>query len=98
MAEPIGGPPLDPITVGRSSVDLYGEQVGGRLEDMGSFAKYVGGSPTNTAIGGARLGLKTALLTRVGGDHMGRFIREQLEREGVDVSSVISDPARLTAL
>ena len=96
MAE--GGKSLDLLAIGRSSVDLYGQQVGGRLEDMGSFAKYVGGSPTNTAIGGARLGLKTALLTRVGADHMGRFIREQLAREGVDVSSVISDPARLTAL
>ena len=77
---------LDLVAIGRSSVDLYGEQVGGRLEDMGSFAKYVGGSPTNTAIGAARLGLKSALLTRVGADHMGRFIREQLAREGVDVS------------
>jgi len=89
---------LDLLAIGRSSVDLYGQQVGGRLEDMGSFAKYVGGSPTNTAVGGARLGLKTALVTRVGADHMGRFIREQLEREGVDVSSVHTDEARLTAL
>ncbi|HEY1313473.1 MAG TPA: 5-dehydro-2-deoxygluconokinase [Steroidobacteraceae bacterium] len=86
------------IAIGRSSVDLYGEQVGGRLEDMGSFAKYVGGSPTNTAIAAARLGLKAALLTRVGADHMGRFIREELEREGVDVRGVHADPARLTAL
>ena len=92
------GKTLDLLAIGRSSVDLYGEQVGGRLEDMASFAKYVGGSPTNTAIGAARLGLKAALLTRVGGDHMGRFIREQLVREGVDVASVISDPDRLTAL
>jgi 5-dehydro-2-deoxygluconokinase len=89
---------LDLLAIGRSSVDLYGQQVGGRLEDMGAFAKYIGGSPTNTAVGGARLGLKTALLTRVGGDHMGRFIREQLQREGVDTSSVITDEARLTAL
>jgi 5-dehydro-2-deoxygluconokinase len=89
---------LDLLAIGRSSVDLYGQQVGGRLEDMGSFAKYVGGSPTNTAIGAARLGLKTALLTRVGADHMGRFIREQLVREGVDVASVLTDEARLTAL
>ncbi|HEX2815791.1 MAG TPA: 5-dehydro-2-deoxygluconokinase, partial [Phenylobacterium sp.] len=92
------GKTLDLLAIGRSSVDLYGQQVGGRLEDMGSFAKYVGGSPTNTAIGGARLGLKTALLTRVGADHMGRFIREQLVREGVDVTSVLTDEARLTAL
>ncbi|WP_340316105.1 bifunctional 5-dehydro-2-deoxygluconokinase/5-dehydro-2-deoxyphosphogluconate aldolase [Rhizorhabdus argentea] len=89
---------LDLITLGRSSVDLYGEQTGGRLERMGSFAKYVGGSPTNTAIGAARLGLKAGLVTRVGADHMGRFIREELIREGVDVSGVISDPDRLTAL
>jgi 5-dehydro-2-deoxygluconokinase len=89
---------LDLITLGRSSVDLYGEQVGGRLEDMGSFAKYVGGSPTNTAIGAARLGLRAALITRVGADHLGRFIREELEREGVDVRAVASDPKRLTAL
>ena len=70
---------LDIVTIGRSSVDLYGEQVGGRLEDMASFAKYVGGSPTNTAVGLARLGLKPGLLTRVGNDHFGRFIREQSE-------------------
>lgn len=89
---------LDLIAIGRSSVDLYGEQIGGRLEDMGSFAKYVGGSPTNTAIAAARLGLKTGLLTRVGADHMGRFIREQLMREGVDVHGVIADSERLTAL
>ncbi len=89
---------LDLITIGRSSVDLYGEQTGGRLEDMGSFAKYVGGSPTNTAVGAARLGLKPALITRVGDDHFGRFIREELVREGVDVTAVGSDSARLTAL
>ena len=89
---------LDLVAIGRSSVDLYGQQAGGRLEDMGSFAKYVGGSPTNTAIGLARLGLKSALITRVGADHMGRFITEQLEREGVNVSAVSADPARLTAL
>ena len=65
---------------------------------MGSFAKYVGGSPTNTSIGLARLGLKSALITRVGADHMGRFITEQLEREGVDTSATHSDPERLTAL
>ena len=89
---------LDLICIGRAGVDLYGEQVGGRLEDMGSFAKYVGGSPSNTAIGTARLGLKSALLTRVGNEHMGRFIRETMTAEGVDTSNVITDPQRLTAL
>ncbi|WP_420396614.1 bifunctional 5-dehydro-2-deoxygluconokinase/5-dehydro-2-deoxyphosphogluconate aldolase [Nioella sp.] len=90
--------PLDVITIGRSSVDLYGQQVGGRLEDMGSFQKYIGGSPTNMAAGTARLGLRSALITRVGDEHMGRFIREELAREGVDVRGVKTDPERLTAL
>ncbi|MEC8796698.1 MAG: 5-dehydro-2-deoxygluconokinase [Pseudomonadota bacterium] len=89
---------LDLITIGRSSVDLYGSQVGGRLEDMGSFEKYIGGSPTNIACGTARLGLKSGLITGVGDEHMGRFIREQLQREGVDVAGVKTDPERLTAL
>ena len=89
---------LDVITIGRSSVDLYGAQVGGRLEDMRGFAKYIGGSPTNMAAGTARLGLKSAVITRVGDEHFGRFIREQLAREGVDVRGVITDPDRLTAL
>ncbi len=89
---------LDVITIGRSSVDLYGAQVGGRLEDMGSFQKYIGGSPTNMAAGTARLGLKSALITRVGDEHMGRFIREELAKEGVDTRGVKTDPERLTAL
>jgi 5-dehydro-2-deoxygluconokinase len=94
----MAGKPLDVITIGRSSVDLYGAQVGGRLEDMGSFQKYIGGSPTNMAAGTARLGLKSALITRVGDEHMGRFIREELSKEDVDVRGVKTDPERLTAL
>lgn len=89
---------LDLITIGRSSVDLYGGQIGGRLEDMRSFDKYIGGSPTNTACGTARLGLNAAVITGVGDEHMGRFIREELEREGVDTRGVKTDPDRLTAL
>ena len=89
---------LDVITIGRAGVDLYGAQIGGRLEDMGSFEKYIGGSPTNMACGTARLGLKSGLVTRVGDEHMGRFIREELLRHGVDVTGVKTDPERLTAL
>ena len=89
---------LDVITIGRAGVDLYGAQIGGRLEDMGSFEKYIGGSPTNIACGASRLGLRTGLITRVGDEHMGRFIREQLEREGVCTQGVKTDPERLTAL
>ena len=63
-----------------------------------SFAKYIGGSPTNTAVGASRLGLNAGLLTRVGADHFGRFIREQLDREGVATDGVVTDAERLTAL
>ncbi len=91
-------PKLDVITIGRSSVDLYGAQIGGRLEDMASFRKYIGGSPTNIAAGAARLGLRSGLITRVGDEHMGRFIREALAAEGVDTRCIVTDPERLTAL
>ena len=89
---------LDVITIGRASVDLYGQQVGGRLEDMASFSKAVGGCPANIAIGTARLGLKSGLITRVGDEAMGRFIREQMEREGVVTTGIRTDRQRLTAL
>ena len=89
---------LDLICVGRAAVDLYGEQIGGRLEDMQSFAKYLGGSPANTSVGGSRLGLRCAMLSRVGDEHNGRFVREALAAEGVDVSQLRTDPTRLTAL
>jgi 5-dehydro-2-deoxygluconokinase len=91
-------PTLDVITIGRASVDLYGQQVGGRLEDMASFSKAVGGCPSNIAIGTARLGLKSGLVTRVGDEAMGRFIREQMHREGVATDGIVTDPQRLTAL
>ena len=90
--------PLDLICLGRAAVDLYAEQLGARLEDVSSFAKYIGGCAANISVGTARLGLKSAMLTRVGDDHMGRFVRETLQREGVDTSHVSTDPSRLTAL
>ncbi|MDL2402294.1 bifunctional 5-dehydro-2-deoxygluconokinase/5-dehydro-2-deoxyphosphogluconate aldolase [Rhizobium mayense] len=91
-------PTLDVITIGRSSVDLYGQQIGSRLEDIASFAKSVGGCPANIAIGTARLGLKSGLITRVGDEQMGRFIREQTAREGVATEGIATDKERLTAL
>ena len=89
---------IDAVMIGRAGVDLYGDQVGGRLEDMGSFSKYIGGSPTNTAIGAARLGLKTALISRTGEDAMGRFIREELNRERVNTDYLTADPEKMTAM
>ncbi|UCI26544.1 bifunctional 5-dehydro-2-deoxygluconokinase/5-dehydro-2-deoxyphosphogluconate aldolase [Mesorhizobium sp. B2-8-5] len=100
MGEAVEGkyPPHDVITIGRASVDLYGQQIGSRLEDIASFAKSVGGCPANISVGTARLGLRSALLTRVGDEQMGRFIREQLRREGVSVDGLKTDKERLTAL
>ena len=89
---------LDLIAIGRVSVDLYGQQLGSSLEDVSTFAKAVGGCPANVAIGAARLGLKSALISRVGDEPMGRFVREQLTREGVDARSVTVDTQRLTSL
>ncbi|MFS2157287.1 5-dehydro-2-deoxygluconokinase [Pseudomonas sp. Pseusp122] len=92
------GRQLDLICLGRLGVDLYAQQVGARLEDVSSFAKYLGGSSANIAFGTARLGLKSAMLSRVGGDHMGRFLLESLAREGCDVSAIKVDSERLTAM
>ena len=89
---------LDLICLGRLAVDLYGEQIGSRLEDMNSFAKYLGGSSANVAYGTARQGLKSSMLARVGNEHMGRFLKEELLRAGVDTSNIITDKERLTAL
>lgn len=89
---------LDLICMGRVAVDLYGQQIGARLEDEATFAKYLGGSSGNVAYGTARMGLKSSMLARVGNEHMGRFLREELNRVGVDTSNLITDPDRLTAL
>ncbi|MFN4143065.1 5-dehydro-2-deoxygluconokinase [Aestuariivirga sp.] len=97
-AGPAPGERLDVITIGRCSVDLYGQQIGSRLEDVASFAKSVGGCPANIAIGASRLGLKTGLITRVGEEQMGRFVKEQMAREGVALEGIRTDPARLTSL
>lgn len=93
-----GAKKFDVITIGRSSVDLYGQQIFSRLEDITSFAKSVGGCPSNIAVGTARLGLRSGVITRVGDEQMGRFIREQMIREGVAVEGIATDKERLTAL
>lgn len=90
--------PFDLITIGRCSVDLYGTEIGSRLENVDTFRKSVGGCPANIAIGCARLGLRSAILTRVGNEQMGRFIISEMEREGVSTAGIVVDDARLTAL
>jgi 5-dehydro-2-deoxygluconokinase len=87
---------LDLVCIGRTCVDLYAEQEGARLEDVQSFRKYVGGSATNIAFNTARLGVRSAMLTRVGEEQMGRFVRRTLADIGVDVSHMTFDPEHLT--
>lgn len=89
---------LDLVALGRAAVDLYGDQLGSPLEDVASFNKSLGGCAANIAVGAARLGLRVAMLTRVGDEHMGRFVKATLQEEGVDVSAVVTDPERLTGL
>jgi 5-dehydro-2-deoxygluconokinase len=89
---------VDFICLGRAAVDLYGLERGARLEEAQHFARYLGGSSANVAVGLSRLGHKVAMLTRVGDEHMGRFVRETLAAEGVDVAAVRTDPKRLTGL
>ncbi len=89
---------FDIACLGRLAVDLYAQQFGARLEDVSTFAKYLGGSSANIAFGAARLGLRAAMISRVGDEQMGRFLLETLQREGCDTSMVQVDPSRLTAL
>src|SRR5262245_2450248 len=100
MSSPVLGTErtFDLACLGRAAVDLYGEQVGVRLEDVATFARYLGGSPANTAVGASRLGLRAAMISRVGNEPNGSFVRETLAREGVDVTQLSTDPGRLTAL
>lgn len=88
----------DLACLGRLAVDLYAQQFGSRLEDARSLAMYLGGSSANLAFGVARLGCRSAMISRVGNEQMGRFLTETLQREGCDTSQVQVDPERLTAL
>lgn len=80
------------ITMGRTGVDIYPLQTGLGLEDVTSFAKFVGGSATNVAIAAARHGRQTALITRTGADPFGRYIARTLRELGVDVRFVTEVP------
>lgn len=87
----------DLITMGRSGIDLYANDVGAPFVHIKSFAAYVGGSPTNIAVGARRLGLKVALLTAVGPDLVGDFILNFLNNEGVDTQFVPRKPGARSA-
>jgi 5-dehydro-2-deoxygluconokinase len=89
---------FDVITMGRVSVDLYPEQIGVPLARVKTFAKSLGGSPTNVAVAAARLGARAAAVTKVGADPFGDYAREALAGFGVDPRWVSTDPDLRTPL
>lgn len=88
---------LDLLCMGRSSIDLYSNDIGTPFTDIRSFAAYVGGSPTNIAVGARRLGLQSGVLTAVGQDPVGDFILKFLSREGIDTSFIPRKPQHRTS-
>ena len=90
-------PTFDLIAMGRSSIDLYANEVGAPFPDIKSFAAYVGGSPTNITVGCRRLGLHAAVLTAVGEDPVGDFILSFLNKEGVETKFIPRKPGTRTS-
>lgn len=84
----------DLVAMGRSSIDLYSNDVGAPFAEITSFAAYLGGCPTNISVGARRLGLRTALLTAVGVDPVGDFIVHALAREQVETRYIPRKPGR----
>ena len=89
---------LDVITMGRVGVDMYPEQIGVTLAEVRTFAKSLGGSPTNVAVAAARLGRRAAVITKVGNDGFGVYVRRALAEFGVDTRWVGSDATLPTPL
>ena len=87
---------FDLVTMGRVGVDLYPEQIGVRLADVRTFAKSLGGSATNVAVAAARLGVRAAVITKVGDDPFGPYVRAALEGFGVDPRFVGTHPTLRT--
>jgi 5-dehydro-2-deoxygluconokinase len=84
----------DLLAIGRSSIDLYSNDIGAPFEQITSFAAYVGGCPTNISVGARRLGLNAALLTALGEDQVGNFILHFLRNEGVETQFIPRKPGR----
>src|SRR5712691_6500182 len=89
---------LEVITMGRVGVDLYPEQIGVTLAEVRTFAKSLGGSATNVAVAAARLGRRAAVVTKVGSDAFGDYVRRALTGFGVDTRWVSTDPTLRTPI
>jgi 5-dehydro-2-deoxygluconokinase len=86
------------LTIGRVSVDLYPQETGLSLSEVKSFDKFLGGSPTNVAVAASRYGHNSAVITRVGDDGFGEYVRAALRRFGVDDKFVGTDSVLRTPL
>lgn len=80
--------PCDVVAFGRATIDLYANEIG-NLEDALTLSKYVGGSPANTAVAMAQLGLSVGYIGKVSDDPFGRYITSYLNKKGVDVSHIV---------
>jgi 5-dehydro-2-deoxygluconokinase len=89
---------LELITVGRICVDLYAQEANVDFLGEQTFTKSIGGSPTNVAVAAARLGHRAAVVTRVGADAFGEYVRRKLDAFGVDTRFVSTDPVLRTPL
>jgi 5-dehydro-2-deoxygluconokinase len=92
----MSGGSYDLITMGRVGVDIYPQQIGVPLADVTTFSKFLGGTATNVAVGAARLGARAAVITKVGDDPFGPYIRRALEEFGVDSRFVGTHPTLRT--
>lgn len=87
----------DIFSMGRSSIDLYSNDIGTPFPDITSFGAFVGGCPTNISVGTRRLGLRSAVLTALGEDLVGDFILKFLNDEGVETKFVLRKPGHRTS-
>jgi 5-dehydro-2-deoxygluconokinase len=94
----VPAPDLEVVTIGRVSVDLYAREAGASFTDPQTFEKSVGGSPTNVAVAAARHGRRAAVITKVGADPFGTYVRLKLEGFGVDTRFVGTHPTLRTPL
>lgn len=86
------------LTIGRISVDIYPNDIGVDLEDVTSFGKYLGGSPSNVAVAAARHGRRAAVISRTGADAFGNYLHRELRKFSVDDSFVSADAEYPTAV
>ena len=88
----------DVLTIGRVSMDLFAQEIGAEFVDIDNFETGVGGSPSNIAIGTSRLGLRVALLTAVGDDEVGKFVRHYLQAAGVEIGYIPTKAGKRTGM